>query len=522
MRINNVLISVCDKTDLILFAQGLVKINPDIHFIATADTALFLREGGIEASTIHEITGYPECFGGKVRTLHPAIIGGILHQRGLDDAEAVCLGTMPIDLVVTSLPNFPQSDLLENTIYSWMEQIDIDTSLLIKSAIKNYLDVGLLVDPSDYPLVIKDLDRFGDLTLETREELITKALSAMLEYETQIADEFGNCLLAKEAALNNAPKQEKPSSPSEDDVWTHQFDSKEGIKEVKSLTSKEMSHTNYSDATLAYNTVQLLAEFKEKIVFATVKGGELVGLSVSNEVEEALILATSPNPIAAIGSVVATNANLTSSLLPMIKDKLIEVLIAPSFSPHFIKKTTEELPYLRLIELPNGHPGKIVHNKGKGGGLLIHPLEKKFPRLSEILPPTRGKNLVGKAPNDLLELFLFGYAATHFATPHTVAISRRVGSDSLQLITKGESRESQLKALEEAMPKGRLIIARDPDPLEEDSSPREEECLLEGCALTTTTYEPEKKCRELGEERGLLTCQLAHHLLQESKQIRKS
>lgn len=195
MNIKRVLISVSDKTGVLDLAKKLMEFGAEI--IATEGTHEFLKEAGLEVFSVSELTGYPQLLDGRVKTLHPKIFAALLGvQMKKEHAEQQeRLGIKPIDMVVVNLRPFTETAGRTRNEFELLEEIDIGGVALIRAAAKNYRDVVVLVDPSDYDLVLESIWECGDVPLQTRRRLALKAMKTVLDYDrtvyTIMAEIFG-------------------------------------------------------------------------------------------------------------------------------------------------------------------------------------------------------------------------------------------------------------------------------------------------------------------------------------------
>lgn len=190
--IQRALLSVSDKTGIVKFAQGLNKL--EIQIISTGGTAQVLNEAGIPVTTTEQVTGFPECFGGRLKTLHPKIIGGILRKRNCQDArEADQLGINDIDLVVVNLYPFAKVTLRPDCPFDVaIGNIDIGGSSLIRAAAQNHESVTVVVDPRDYPKVLRQLRKDVWIDPRLRLRLAIKAFKLTADYDRIICNYLKN------------------------------------------------------------------------------------------------------------------------------------------------------------------------------------------------------------------------------------------------------------------------------------------------------------------------------------------
>ncbi|MEZ0344390.1 MAG: IMP cyclohydrolase [Caldimicrobium sp.] len=185
-KIERALISVTDKTGIVEFAKELSSLG--IEIISTGGTAKVIREGGVKVIDISELTGFPEILGGRVKTLHPFVHGGILFKR--DDPEHVetiqKMGIKPIDMVVVNLYAFEKVVEKKGDLDTAIENIDIGGPTLLRASAKNFKYVTVVTDPADYPKVLEEIKTYGNTTLKTRFELAKKVFKLTSSYDQMI------------------------------------------------------------------------------------------------------------------------------------------------------------------------------------------------------------------------------------------------------------------------------------------------------------------------------------------------
>ena len=460
VQINTVLISVTDKTGLEQLVQGLKAINPSLTIIASGGTAQALEAYSQPYIPLHDYTGFSECFGGRVKTLHPKVMGGILYRRGRDEEEALRLGIQGIDLVICNLYNFEKaSQNNEIPLNELIEHIDIGGSTLIRSSCKNFSHVGIVVDPNDYSLVLEDVvNHQGKLSLESRQYLAFKALNLSASYEALLAKEMAARLrseaiqhlhLAKGKSLRYG---ENPDQKA----WVYEMpQAHSGIAQCNVLGGKELSHNNYEDATVAYDAAQALHSLQTACGTAIVKHGSLCGYSTGPTLTLSFERAWEGDPKSAFGSVIAMIHPVTSELIPLIKSKFIEVLIAPSFDDAFIQWASTSKPNMRLLEIGN-KAGNPISYKSISGGILVqtkkeNPIPHTVDRWMQPCDPHSSKKIgVVTRRQPLPEqrhLFGFGIAAVNFAKSNAVAIVRDYSSAGCQLLSLGAGQPNRVDAL---------------------------------------------------------------------------
>jgi len=466
MPIKTALISVTTKSGLKEFTRALREILPHCEFIASGGTAKFLAENNITYTPLHDYTTFPECFEGRVKTLHPKVAGGILMRRGIDDKEASQLGIKPIDLVICNLYDFAQASNDENIpMNKLMESMDIGGSTLIRSACKNYASVSIVVDPNDYPVLLQELEHNQrQVSLATREKLAVKGINASADYEALLAKVLTKRLANEETQrprLNQGRQLRYGENPDQQ-AWVYSFDGQDGIANAKVLAGKELSYNNYEDATVAYHAAQELVGLKASYGIAIIKHSSLCAYATGRTLNEAFQLAWKGDSKSAYGSVIAFTSPVTEKLIDEIKNKFIEVLIAPKFDKAFIDWVKKEKPKLRLLEVPYQCKSPILC-KNISGGILIQTkkdtlLPSSFDKAFEPCTQTENKRIGVVTKHQPLPeqktLFAFGIAAVNYAKSNAIAIVREPSPGTYQLIGVGAGQPNRVDSLERlAIPK---------------------------------------------------------------------
>ncbi len=489
MKIRRVLVSVTDKTGLTEFLSGL---HSDTEIIASGGTAKVLADAGIAYTALEDYTGYPECFGGRVKTLHPAVAGGILFRRGEDDAEAASLNIKPIDMVLCNLYDFSGALGKDLPTESLVEHIDIGGSTLIRAACKNHASVAVVVKPSDYSALLEELHRSdGSLSLKTRERLVVTALNMSADYEALLAQAFSQRLAGEEVRrplLNRGKKLRYGENPSQD-AWVYQIPGQSGVATAPTLSGKEPSYNNYEDATVAFDAAEALKELGCAAGFAVIKHGSLCGYATGGSLAEAFQRAWDGDSKSAFGSVIASSAPVDDSLLDVLKGKFLEVLIAPDFSQGFIDWAKEKRPNLRLMKVESDQTSSHFY-KAIGGGMLVQTraqavvpggAERYFVRWQGEGSPLGVVTSRGPQPAHH-NLFRFAVASVCFAKSNAVSIVREYAPGSYQLVGMGAGQPNRVDSLE------RLAIPKAFDNLKRETSDPAE--ALGSCVLASDGFFP--------------------------------
>lgn len=458
-----VVLSVTNKTGLVEFARSLLELYPDVTLYASGGTAKAL--GDIPYVPIQDLTQFPECFGGRVKTLHPKVMGGILYKRGIDDGEAVGLGIPQIDMVVCNLYNFSDAVEEQLTDDKLIEQMDIGGSTLIRSAIKNYRAVTVVVDPQDYTSVLDEL-KGGGVSSALRERLAVKAINLSADYEAAIAEELTRRLASEETRRERLVKGQKlryGENPDQEG-WVYQFAGQEGIAQSEVLSGKALSYNNYDDATVAFNASVSIKDLGPQGV-AVVKHGNICGYAVAETQQEAFTLAWNGDSKSAFGSIIAFTQPVEEHLIDELQGKFVEVLVAPDFSQRFLDWAAKSKPNLRLLKVPRQGEAKWIY-KNISGGMLAQTVKAA----------KRGEHRVVSShqpKSDQTQLFDFAVAAVQFGKSNAVALVRQCASGALQLIGIGTGQPNRVDSLERlAIPKALENLKR------EGSAPTLEQCVL--------------------------------------------
>lgn len=481
-----VLMSVTDKKGIREFAAGLQRLFPNITFIASGGTAKALA--GIPVKSVEEITNFPECFGGRVKTLHPKIMGGILYTRRHDDGEAKRLGISPIDMVVCNLYNFAEAAANKLDLDQLIEHMDIGGSTLIRSAVKNHQSVTVVVDPSDYSEILAQLGK-GSLEINFRNYLVTKAINLSADYESMVAEELTRQMLGQEVRrlkFSQGKKLRYGENPDQEG-WVYQFDQAQGIAHAEVLGGKELSYNNYDDATVAFNAVQAINTLAPCAV-AVIKHGNLCGYAAGKTLNETFLDAWEGDIKSAFGSVVAFSVVVTEELIPDLQKKFIEVLVAPGFSLAFVEWAKEAKPNMRLLKSPLKLEESWLYKNISGGVLVQTPKKRKLNNFQSV---TRLK------PRDELHpLFEFAVASVLFAKSNAIAIVRRIDEQRYQLIGMGSGQPNRVDSLE------RLAIPKALENLEREGNGSS----LENCILASDGFFPFDDSIRVAAKYGIKTC----------------
>lgn len=375
--IKRALISVSDKTGIVELAKELQ--NRGVEIVSTGGTAKALSDAGVKVINISDITGFPECLDGRVKTLHPKVHGGLLAMRSNEEhmKQIRELGIEPIDMVVINLYPFKQTILKEDVkLEEAIENIDIGGPTMLRAAAKNYQDVAVIVDPKDYSLVLEEIGSKGDISPETKFRLAYKVFEHTSHYDTLIAkylrDRLGEDAFPETLSLTFEKVQEMRygENPHQKAVFYKEVGKNEGcLTSAEQLHGKELSYNNINDAN---GSLELLKEFDEPTVVA-VKHANPCGVASAGNIYEAYVKAYEADPVSIYGGIVAANREIDAKTAEEISKIFLEIVIAPSFTEEALKVLTQKknIRILRLDNISKKIAKDTYDMKKVAGGLLV-------------------------------------------------------------------------------------------------------------------------------------------------------
>ncbi len=335
------LLSVSDKTGLVPFAQALAARGWEL--VSTGGTARALEEARVPVTGISAVTGFPEIMDGRVKTLHPAVHGGILARRSrIDDMETLGRHKIaPIDIVAVNLYPFVKTAARPEIAFgALVEEIDIGGPSMVRSAAKNFQDVLVIVDPADYPHALAELERPGGPSLEFRFDLARKAFAHTAAYDAAIAGTLGEFSPADGDFHRTIEPTVTPSrlsftlhrinalrygeNPHQPAAW-YSVDHRFGLGAAQMLQGKELSFTNLLDLDSA---ARIALEFTEPAA-AVIKHTNPCGAAIGATIEEAYVRAREADPMAAFGGVVGLNRSIDAATARALVSTFIEAVVAP-------------------------------------------------------------------------------------------------------------------------------------------------------------------------------------------------
>lgn len=368
------LLSVSDKTGVVELARELSAQGYEL--VSTGGTAGMLAQSGLKVTLVEDVTGFPECLDGRVKTLHPHIFAGLLAIRDNPEHEVMLesFEIEPFDVVVVNLYPFRETVSKPGcTLAEAVEQIDIGGPSMIRAAAKNYRSVAVLTDPSQYEPFIQKLSSGGN-DEAYRLTLAARALSHTAAYDTYISgylnevigEDFPETLTLSYQKHTAMRYGENPNQSAA--FYKGAECNAQGIESAVFLHGKELSYNNIGDTQGA---IALIKEFDETAC-AAIKHASPCGVGIGATVYEAFNRAFECDPVSIFGGIIAFNRTVDAETAAKMKDIFLEVIVAPAFTQEALSILTAK-KNLRLLELPGiaQKPTKLNEYKSAGGGLLV-------------------------------------------------------------------------------------------------------------------------------------------------------
>lgn len=434
LPIRRALLSVTDKTGIAVLGRALHARG--VELISTGGTAKALLAEGLPVTDISTITGNPEAFGGRMKTLSFQVASGLLFDRDRDAAEAAKLGIAAIDLVVANLYDFAGNLGLGLSDQALIEYIDIGGPTMIRAAAKNFKDVAVLCRPDQYPDFIETLEATGCTTLEQRRTWMAAAFALTARYDALIAEQLGSTPLR----YGENPHQ-----------WATFLHDPDGVH-IAQLAGKELSYNNLVDLDAAWAAVGTLAQ----PACAVVKHENPCGLASGPDVDALLSLAWAGDPVSAFGSVIAFNCRVTAAMLRHLdladkaRRKFVEIVAAPGFAEEALALLAHN-KNLRALQLTDRRTGQARKKRWLSTGLLVQ---------DEDVVLHDGWHCKTDIQHRVIDdlLFEFGMHAARCLKSNAIAIVRRQG-EMLQLVGMGAGQPNRVKSTELAVAQARANLA---------------------------------------------------------------
>ncbi|MYV46094.1 bifunctional phosphoribosylaminoimidazolecarboxamide formyltransferase/IMP cyclohydrolase [Streptomyces sp. SID2888] len=377
--IRRALVSVYDKTGLEELARGLHEAG--VELVSTGSTASRIAAAGVPVTEVEELTGFPECLDGRVKTLHPKVHAGILADLRLDShrQQLAELGVAPFDLVVVNLYPFRETVASGASPDECVEQIDIGGPSMVRAAAKNHPSVAVVTSPDRYADVLAAV-RDGGFDLAARKRLAAEAFQHTAAYDVAVASWFASSYAPADTSVEGGPAEgafpdflgatyqrentlrygENPHQPA-----ALYVDGSGGLAQAEQLHGKEMSYNNYTDTDAARRA----AYDHDEPCVAIIKHANPCGIAVGSDVAEAHRKAHACDPLSAFGGVIAVNRPVSREMAEQVAEIFTEVIVAPDYEEGALEALAKK-KNIRVLKAPNGPCNRVEARQIDGGVLL--------------------------------------------------------------------------------------------------------------------------------------------------------
>ncbi|MGE3260592.1 MAG: bifunctional phosphoribosylaminoimidazolecarboxamide formyltransferase/IMP cyclohydrolase [Bacteriovoracia bacterium] len=465
MEIRRALFSVSDKEGLIGFARFLEKRGVEI--LASGGTAKKLGDAGIAVTPMEKITGNPEAFGGRMKTISFPFASALLYRRDNPDdvATAKKMGVVPIDLVVCNLYPFQEAQKRNASEAELIEEIDVGGPTMIRAAAKNHAHVAVSTDPGQYADLMDEIEKNnGALSLDTRKKLAVSAFRLLASYDSAIAAELSSRFLGEEVhylALDRGKKLRYGENPHQSATFYRDpyFKAETSIASADILQGKALSYNNILDADAALRSASEAwhsvggSQLAVGGAVAVVKHLNPCGLATGRSMVEALELAWAGDPVSAFGGILAFTGPFTRDCAEWLGDKFVELIVAPSVEPDALAVLAKK-KNLRVLLCPP-RPAVVQERMLRSvyGGVLIQEedegLDQEFKSVTKI-----------PFPQEKLALASFGVMAAKHLRSNAIALVRE-HKGNFQLVGAGMGQPNRLDSIKSlagprALAKGKI------------------------------------------------------------------
>lgn len=478
------LISVSDKTGIVDVAKQLVELGVEI--ISTGGTYKKLKEEGVPAIEISEITGFPECLDGRVKTLHPKVHAGLLAMRSNEEhmKQLKELEVDTIDFVFVNLYPFKETILKDGvTRAEAVENIDIGGPTMLRSAAKNYQDVTVVVDPADYETVLTELKEEGEVSLDTKFYLMHKVFMHTSNYDTMIAaylkKERGDDSLPETLTLTYEKVQDMRygENPHQKAAFYREIGKKAGsLVDAVQLNGKELSFNNINDTNGA---LELLKEFTEPTVVAC-KHGNPCGVGSADNIMDAWTKAFEADKTSIFGGIVVINRPVTLELATELKKIFLEVIVAPEYDPEGLAllQQKKNVRVLQLTDISAPQPAGSLDLKKVNGGLIVQTID------SELLHEEDLKVVTEVQPTkEQMEDMLFAWKVVKFTKSNGITVAK-----NKQSVGIGPGQVNRIWATKQCFEHAEELIGPD---------------VTKGAVLASDAFFPFDDCVEAAHQAGI-------------------
>ena len=482
--VKRALISVSDKTGIVEFAQKLNDLG--VSIISTGGTFKVLKEAGIPVINISDVTGFPECLDGRVKTLHPNIHAGLLAMRSNPEhmKQVEELNVELIDMVVVNLYPFKQTIMKPDvTLADAIENIDIGGPTMLRAAAKNYQDVSVVIDPTDYEQVLSEIKETGAVSVKTNFYLAAKVFNHTAYYDTMIAN-----YLRDKAGLPKYPDTismtfEKVQdmrygeNPHQSAAFYKEVGNSDGmLSGIEQLHGKELSFNNINDL---HGALELLKEFDEEPTVVACKHSNPCGVASGKDIHEAYVRAYNTDPVSIFGGILCANRKIDKATAEEISKIFLEIVLAPDFDDDALEvlEQKKNIRLLKLKDVMKKQPETAYDVKKVSGGILIQDIDSKL--LGDELKVVTERKPTEKEMEDLL----FTWKVVKFTKSNGIAI----GKDK-QSVGIGPGQVNRIWATEQAIDHGTKQLGAD---------------VVKGAVLASDAFFPFDDCVEAAHKAGI-------------------
>ncbi len=469
----NALISVSDKTGIVELTQALQGLG--VKLISTGGTAKLLADAGLAVTEVAQVTGFPEMLDGRVKTLHPTVHGGLLARRDLPEHMAALKahGIDTIDLLVVNLYPFEATVAKAGcTLEEAIENIDIGGPAMVRSAAKNWKDVAVLTDATQYPDVLQELTATGKLSDKTKFALSVAAFNRISNYDAAISDylsgvqgdasqaQFPGQANGRFVKLQDLRYGENPHQQAA--FYRDLYPAPGSLVTARQLQGKELSYNNIADADAAWECVKSF----DAPACVIVKHANPCGVAVGHDTADAYAKAFKTDPTSAFGGIIALNRTLDEAAALDISKQFVEVLMAPAFTAEalVVFKSKVNVRILQ-IDLPRG--GAIDWDNGRnlmdikrvGSGLLMQTADNHVLTLSDLKVVTRKS----PTPEELQDL-LFAWKVAKYVKSNAIVFCKdgmTLGVGAGQMSRLDSARIASIKAEHAGLSLKGSVVASD-------------------------------------------------------------
>ena len=470
--IQSALISVFDKTGLEPIVKQLHQNNVTIY--STGGTETFIKELGIPVIAVEDVTSYPSILGGRVKTLHPKVFGGILNRQDNEqDVKEMAEYEIPqLDLVIVDLYPFEKTVASGASEADIIEKIDIGGISLIRAAAKNYKDTVIVPSVDDYEMFLEIIQtQNSHTTLEQRKYLATRAFAVSSHYDSAIFNYFNQTenQSGLKISENKGRELRYGENPHQKGYFFGEFDDI-----FEQLHGKELSYNNLLDVDAAVN---LMNEFKnEAPTFAILKHNNACGLAQKPTMKEAYLAALAGDPVSAFGGVLIANGTIDEDTANEINQLFCEVVIAPKFTAEaqtiLQEKKNRILLVLKDVKLPQTQVRSCLN------GFLVQDKDAKTDAVEDLTTVTK------IAPNsEQIADLLFASKISKHTKSNTIVLAK-----GLQLCASGTGQTSRVDALRQAIEKAQSF-----------------DFDLNGAVMASDAFFPFPDCVEIAHKAGIKT-----------------